>query len=191
MFHGFGPILETAVDLEPFVSGGLSTDVRVLLIGTNGSLNQPATRVHLKPGMVTGRALPVAVLEGASCFTSLPTTGMFCLRPSESHKKRDPSPSPECASQPLPFYQGPLPAILPFSSFKPECAHAPLLAARVQRLTCSRQRCLCHASLPPPSRAVQPCCLPLTAKTLEADSISLHLQLSFTPACAGHSRVQQ
>lgn len=141
----------------------------------------------------------MAVPEGSSCFTSLPTTGTFCLWPSESHKKRDPSPSTENASQPLPFHQGPLPAILPFSSFKPGSSGSTLLAAMVQCLTCSCQHCLCDASSTLCPHAAQTCCLPFTAKTLERD-ISLLLlfllntysaSIHFTPACAGHSRVQQ
>lgn len=38
--------MEIALDTELFVSGGLSTDVSVLLIGTNGSPHRPVTRVQ-------------------------------------------------------------------------------------------------------------------------------------------------
>lgn len=115
-------------------------------------------------------------------LTSLSATGISCLFfsywPSESHKKRDPSPSTEPGS---PLSPGPLTSNhgLQFSQtwvFKLSFPLAPV----VQPLTCSCPHCLCDASLQPLCHGEQPRCLPLTVDILEGDifySASIHFNL--------------
>ena len=137
----------------------------VPLIGPNGSLNQPATRVLSEAWKST---LP-AVYESSSCFTSL----HFLLSsywPSTYHKVRDPSPPIDPAPPSLPFHPAPYPAVKPFSFLKPGSSNFPsLLAPGVQYLACPHFHHPCDVSLHPLSHGVQPCCLPLMAKILEWD----------------------
>lgn len=117
----------------------------------------------------------MAVREHSSCFTSLPTTDMFCLWPSESHKKTPLLPLNVHPSL-SPFTRAPsqqsCPSVL--SNLGPSRSHP--LAAMARRLMCSCQTVCVMLPFPLP-HTVQPCHLPLPAETLERESSSLLLLL--------------